>query len=476
MKFLPKKGLPETELINYMKQKKASDPHLKYHQFFSLIYFAGYDVIEVARKAYNLYFSENALNPTAFPSLRQYENEVVSMCINLMNGDENCRGNMTPGGTASILLAVKTARDYAKKTKGIKEPEMIIPKTAHPAFNKAAHYFGIKLIIVDTDENFRAIPEKIEEKITENTIMIVGSAPSYPQGIIDPIEELGKIAEKHNVLFHVDACVGGFILPFLEKLNNNIPLFDFRVPGVTSISMDVHKYGYAPKGASVILYKNKELRKHQFFVYTEWIGGIYGSPGILGTRSAGSIAAAWAVMNYLGEEGYLKATKIAYETTRFFIEKIENEIPELYILGKPLTTLFAVASDKIDVYALADELYQMGYHLDRQQFPPSIHFTIHPAHAEIKEKFIEDLKLAVAKVKKQKVRNVSRTVLLKLAKTATRVLPKNLVSKLTVLSSKIGGKGTPKRKAAMYGMMGELPNREDLNEMVLEFMDKLFSE
>ncbi len=476
MKFFPKKGLSETEVINTMQELKSSDPHLEYYQFFSLIYFAGHDVIEVARKAYNLYFSENALNPTAFPSLRRYENEVVSMCINLMNGDENARGNMTSGGTESILLAVKTARDYAKKHKNITKPEMIIPKTAHPAFNKAGHYFGVKVITAETDDNFQAIPEKIEEKITENTILIVGSAPSYPQGIIDPIEEIGKIAEKHNILFHVDACVGGFILPFLEKLGADIPTFDFRVPGVTSISMDIHKYGYAPKGASVILYRDKEIRKFQFFVYTEWIGGIYGSPGIPGTRSAGSIAAAWAVINYLGEEGYLKASKTAYETTQFFLKKIREEIPELQIQGDPKATLFAITSDVVDIYAIADELNQLGYHMDRQQFPPSIHFTIHPAHAQIKEKFIEDLKNVVAKVKKQTFRNTTRTILLKLAKTATRVLPKNLVSKLTVLSSKIGGKDGPKRKAAMYGMMGELPNRDDLNEMVLEFMDKLFSE
>ncbi len=476
MKFLSEKGITKEELFARMQQYKKQDPHLEYYHFFSLLYFAGYDVLEVLREAYNMYFSENALNPTAFPSLRRYENETVAMTAELLNGDDKVRGNMTSGGTESILLAVKTARDYAlAKNPNLANPEIIVPISAHPAFDKAAHFLGIKIKHIETDKNSRAIPEKMEEAITENTVLLVASAPSYPHGVLDPIEEIGKIAEKHGILFHVDACIGGFMLPFLEKAGYAVPPFDFRVPGVTSISADIHKYGYAAKGASVILYRNKEIRKHQFFVYTEWTGGIYGSPGVLGTRSGGSIAAAWAVWNYLGEEGYLKLAVKTKETTDKIIRAIREEIPELKIIGDPVMTIFAVTSDEVDIYAVGDELSAMGYHLDRQQFPPSLHFTLHPAHAEVWEKLIEDIKLAVRKVKKQKLRSVSRNIFLSLAKTAVKWLPKNLVSKLTVLSSKIGGSEGPKRKAAMYGMLGELPNREDLNSMILEFMDKLFT-
>jgi glutamate/tyrosine decarboxylase-like PLP-dependent enzyme len=474
---LPKNKTQPEAILEKMKLLRKQDAQWEEGKVWSLVYYAGPEVYQLVKDAYNLYFSENGLNPTAFPSLRKFEVEVVQMAASLLGGNEETVGTMTSGGTESILMAVKTAREYARLLKPeIREPEMILPLSAHPAFQKAAHYFGVKPVIAPLNKEFQSDLEAVKQKINSQTILLVGSAPSYPHGIMDPIPELGKIALENNLLFHVDACIGGFILPFLQKLGYPIPPFGLDVPGVTSLSADIHKYGYAAKGASVILYKNKEIRKRQFFVYTEWPGGIYGSPAIAGTRAGGAIAAAWAVMNHLGEEGYLSLAKAAMETAQKIKKGIE-QIEELYIIGSPCATLLAFASQKLDIYAVGDELSQKGWHIDRQQFPPSLHLTVNFVHVAVAEQFLEDLKDAVHVVKKAYVRNLSTKMLKGLAKTAARVLPQNWVSKLTEFSaSRMGVNSNSGRSAAMYGMMGELPNRGDVHELVLDFMDKLNSE
>lgn len=475
---LPTEGHRADQLLERMSALRQQDTRWQEGRVWSLVYYAGPDTSRLVKDAFNLYFSENGLNPTAFPSLRKYETEVVAMTASMLGGDEEVVGTMTSGGTESILMSVKTAREYARKhLPQITAPEMVLPVSAHPAFQKSAHYFDIKPVVVDVGENYRADPVEIEKAITPNTILLVGSAPSYPHGVVDPIEAIGQIALDHNLLFHVDCCIGGFMLPFLKKLGHPIPNFDFQVPGVTSISADVHKYGYAAKGASVILYRNSEIRRHQFFVYTEWPGGIYGSPAVSGTRSGGSIAAAWAVMQHLGEAGYLKLAEAAMHTTKY-LQKGINAIEDLYILGEPDMTIFAFGANRLDIYAIGDEMTLKGWHIDRQQFPACLHLTVNFAHVEIADQFLQDLEEAVGKVSKAGFRSLGTKVIKGLARTATRVLPKSLVSRLTMLSSSVATSsiGTGKRSAAMYGMMGELPNRGDLHELVLDFMDKINTE
>ena len=475
MKKIPSKGLTETELFAEMNALRKDDLNWRNGRNFAYVYYPGEEILSVVKKAYQLFFSENALNPSAFPSLRNMENDVVSMCASLFHGDDDVVGSLTTGGTESILMAVKTAREWGKKNKNLTgTPEIILPSTAHPAFFKAAHYFNVNILLCPVEQDFRVDAQKMENLISENTVLLVGSAPSYPQGVVDPIKALGQIAKKRNLLFHVDACIGGFILPFLQQLDHKIPAFDFSVEGVTSISADIHKYGYAAKGASVILHKNSDLRKHQFYTYTKWTGGIYASPTMTGTRPGGAIAAAYAALKFVGNDGYLKLAKSCMDTT----EKLQNairEIPELDILTTPDSTLFAITSDSLDIYEVGDEMGILGWQIDRQQMPPSLHFSINPAHDKVIDQTIEDLKIAVQKAKKLSLNKVGKNVQLQAIKTMQRMLPQPLFEKIKQLAAKhsdVGGK----RSAAMYGMIGELQGKGDLDDMIKDFLDKMMKQ
>ena len=285
MVALPASRKPAEEVLNTMRRIRANDAKWREGKTWSLVFHAGDEVTALLQEAYGLFFSENGLNPMAFPSLKRFEAEVVAMIADLLGGDGQTAGNMTSGGTESLLLAVKTARDWARAKKpAIKEPEMILPSTAHPALDKAAHYFSVKPVHVPVGADFRADVPALKEAVAPNTILMVGSAPSYPQGVVDPIREIAQVAQENGALCHVDAYVGGFMLPFVRQLGYEVPDFDLGVPGVTSISVDLHKYAYAAKGASVILYKDGDLRRHQFFVQSDWSGGIYASPTMAGTR------------------------------------------------------------------------------------------------------------------------------------------------------------------------------------------------
>ena len=308
--------------------------------------------------------------------------------------------------------------------------------------------------------------------ITPNTIMLVGSAPSYPHGVVDPICELAALAQERGILFHTDACVGGFMLPFVGKLGYPIPDFDFSVPGVTSISADLHKYAYAAKPASIVLYRTSELRRHQMFVSTDWPGGIYPSPSLAGSRPGGPVAAAWALLNFLGEEGYLEITDIVMRTAKIMQDGV-NAIPGLKVLSDPEMSVFAIASDSMDVYELADELALRGWHLDRQHFPPSLHVTVNYVHAQVVGDFLKDLTESAGTVSRPGLRKTATKFLVKAANVLTRVLPEELVSNLMNKASSLlgGGGGLPSRMAPMYGLIGSLPNRGDLKELVLDLLD-----
>jgi sphinganine-1-phosphate aldolase len=474
---LPQTRTPAAAVLARMEQLRDRDARWHEGRAWSLVYDGGDDLTEFLKQAYTLFFSENGLNPMAFPSLKRFEAEVVSMTAGLLGGNEQTAGNMTSGGTESILLAVHTARQWARSHKpGNDVPEMVLPITAHPAFEKAAHYFCVRPVHVAVGSDYRVDVDAVKRAITDRTILLVGSAPSYPQGVIDPIVELAAVAREHGLLCHVDACVGGFMLPFLRRLGYRVPDFDLSVPGVTSLSVDLHKYGYAAKGASAILYHSRALRRHQFFVYADWPGGIYASPTMAGTRPGGAIAAAWAVMNYLGAEGYLEIADTVIKTTARLREGIAA-IDGLHILGDPAMSILALASDQYNIYGIGDELAARGWYLDRQHLPASLHLTVTPAHAAVADLFLADLAGAVEQVRRFSWRRVSDTAKVGLVQAAARVLPARLMSALTARSSSVSGmKGSavPSRSAAMYGMMASLPNRGDLNKVVLDLLDQLY--
>lgn len=431
---IPPTGLGKAHVLGALEAARAHDADWRKGRTFSLVYYAGDDVLELLHDAFMKYFSENALNPMAFPSLRRFESDVVSMAGNLL-GHADVAGSMTSGGTESILMAVKTARDWARANRPeIKAPEMVVPITVHPAFHKAAHYFGVKAVTAPIDEHFRVDVDAVRKSISPSTILIVGSAPAYPHGVIDPIRDLASLAAERGLLCHVDACVGGFMLPWVKRLGYAVPDWDFSVPGVTSISADLHKYAFAAKGASVVLYRSRELRKHQFVAYADWPGGLYGSPSMPGTRPGGPIAAAWAVLQYLGEEGYLRIAKESMTTARAVMDAIKT-VPELRVLGEPAMTIFAFDSPSVDIYALGDAMDRRGWFIDRQQKPPCLHMMITPAHARHVEAIREDLVASVREVK----------------------------------GTAQAGAGS----AAMYGMLGSLPDRSQVKDFILEFMESL---
>lgn len=398
---IPKEGRDIQEIYEHMDSIKENDFKWEKGRVFCLTYPVDENHHDFLKESYGKFISENFLNPMAFQSLKTMEREVVRMSCSLMHGDDKSVGTMTSGGTESILMAIKAARDLARKTKPwILKPELVCPESAHVAFEKGCKYFGVKYVPVKVGSDFRANVKAIKKAVGMNTIMMMGSAPQYPQGVIDPIEELAAFAKKKNIPFHVDACVGGFMLPWLEKLGEDIQMWDFRVPGVTSISADLHKYGFAAKGASVVLYRNMKYMKHQFFITTDWMGGIYASPNLPGTRPGGAIAAAWGTLNKMGENGYLEQAQKTITVAKDFKKRI-NEIEELEVLGEPKATLFAFRSisKDVDTYALGDFLTERGWWFDRQQWPPSLHLTVMPAHDQAIDDFISDIKEGITYVK-----------------------------------------------------------------------------
>lgn len=472
---LPKQMKKTEDVLSTMKYLKEKDVRHQDGKAFCLVFGGGDDVKDIMTKASNLFLSDNGLNPTAFPSLKQFENEVVQMTASFFNPPKTVAGSMTSGGTESILMAVKTAREWARKEKGIKKPEIIMPITAHPAFNKACYYFGIKLHSVSVDpKTFRANLDEMKKKINKNTIMLVGSAANYTQGVVDPIEEIAELAQNNNILCHVDACIGGLVLSLWRKLGYQIPSFDFAIEGVTSLSVDLHKYGFCAKGASVVLYRNHELRKHQFYATTNWPGGIYISPSFMGTRPGGPIAAAWAVMQHLGEEGYLKLAEKIKLATDEFIKRI-NATHGVYLLTRPDMSIVSFGSKEYDIFAIADELSFKGWYFDRQQEPESIHLTIMPKHLEIIDDFFQDLIVAIDKCKHTKP-NKDR-LMNRITKSLVKIVPDSLLSKLAKKETDkmdFNGKGN-QRMAPMYGMMGTLSGKGTLDEICIDVMDKIFT-
>ncbi len=405
---LPQDGMGDEEILEMMRSLGAQEEERwKSGHASGAVYHGSDEHVKFINEVYALNSQSNPLHADLWPSTIKYEAEIVSMTANMLGAQEAKRldpdaevcGTVTSGGTESILMAMKTYRDWARAEKGITKPEIVLPVTAHPAFDKAAQYFGIKAIRTPVGDDFKADVRAMEKAITRNTIALVGSAPGYPHGVIDPIPEMSDMAYKRGIGFHTDACLGGFVLPWAEKLGYPVPLFDFRLPGVTSISVDTHKYGYAAKGTSVVLYRTPELRRYQYFTATDWPGGLYASPSMAGSRPGGLIAVCWAVMVKMGEQGYLQATKSILETADKIKEGIAS-IPELRILGDPLW-IIAFASDEVDIYKVLDAMNERGWSLNGLQYPPAVHIALTLRHAQpgVAERFVEDLKASVEYVK-----------------------------------------------------------------------------
>ena len=380
---IPETGQAKNEILSTLKSYKQNDLDWASGKVFGLIYDPGKEATEVIHQAYTMYLTENGLDPTSFSSLLRLETELVRMIANLLGGDENVVGNFTSGGTESIILAVKAARDMLRATKPqIQSPEMILPITAHSSFFKAAHYLDVKPVVVPVlDNSFRADVTAVKDAITDNTILIVGSAPSYAHGVVDPIVELGQIAQENDLLFHVDACVGGIHLSYMQQMDFEIPDFNLSVPGVTSLSVDLHKYGYAAKGASIVVYKNQDIRRYQMFSCSRWTGYTVMNPAVTSSKPGGPMAAAWAVLHHLGHKGYRAIVKEVMTATQTMIAGIEK-IDGIRVLGKPDMCMFAFAStsEKVDVFRLADRMKTKGWYLQpqfrRENSPSNLHVSL----------------------------------------------------------------------------------------------------
>ena len=410
-------------------------------------YHAGEKHLAFLNEIFTLFSHMNTIQFDLCPSMFKMESEIISMTAKTLHcdavkehhpGDEVC-GTVTSGGTESIIMAMKVYRDQACAEAGISAPEVILPRTAHPAFNKAGEYFGIKMVSVPVDlPDFRVDPAAVEERINENTVAIVGSAGNYPYGLIDPLDKLSDIAQKHGLGLHVDGCLGGFILPWIEKLGYDIPVFDFRLPGVTSMSADTHKYGYALKGTSVVLYRNNSLRRYQYFNVPDWPGGMYGSPTAAGSRSGGLTAATWAAMMYLGEEGYTRAAAAIMKVADR-IKKGVEETPELTLIGNP-TFVISFRSDDVDVFHVNDFMKDRGWRFNVLQLPPALHFCVTMPQtqvADIAERFVDDLRDGVAYAKSKA--------------------------------------GTTAQTTALYGLAGSLEGNQQVTELVFGLFDHLYA-
>ena len=403
------------------------------------VYHGDTEHIEFLNEVYALQSQSNPLHLDVWPSGMKFEAEVVAMTAGMLGGriaaqaGDEIVGTVTSGGTESIIMAMKAYRDRA----GIDRPQMVLPDSAHVAFDKAAAYFGYDQIRVPVGDDFRADVAAMTNAMTRRTVVVVGSTPGFPHGVIDPIPELSDMARVRGVGFHTDACLGGFVLPWAERLGYDVPPFDFRLPGVTSMSADTHKYGYAAKGTSVVLYRGRELRRHQFYVATEWPGGLYYSPTLAGSRPGGLVAAAWASLASMGEDGYVKASKAILETgaeIRAGVVAIDG----LHVLGEPLWVI-AFGAEDIDIFEVMARMAEQGWSLNGLHHPPAIHIAITLRHTRpgVAERFLSDLAEAVA---------------------ATR---------------NAGGQAAT-GAAPMYGMAATFPARAAVGEMITRYIDRIY--
>jgi sphinganine-1-phosphate aldolase len=407
------------------------------------VYHGGRDLIDIQTKAYKMFAVANQLHPDVFPGVRKMEAEVVSMVLKLYNAPESGCGTSTSGGTESLLLTSLAAREKARIERGVTDPEIIAPITVHAGFDKAAYYFKMKLVHAPVDPVTGQVDLKaVRRLVNKNTVLIVGSAPNYPHGVIDDIEGLSKIALRCKIPLHVDACLGSFIVPFLEEVYRGtdvkVPLFDFRVPGVTSISCDTHKYGFAPKGSSIIMYRDRTLRAYQYFVAVDWSGGLYASPTLAGSRPGALMVGCWATLVTIGRQGYLESARSITSAARAIKSAIDADIPDLKVLGNPIASVVAFSSDKVNVYDLSDLMAKKGWHLSTLQNPAALHVACTRLTLQAVDDLVRDLKATV--------------------------------EEMVGLGSKPAGVGTK----AVYGVAGSVQTGHIAEDIAKGFLDNLY--
>lgn len=476
---IPAKGLAREDILAKLESFRQNDMPWRDGRTWAYIYDPGREAEEVIKQAYTMYLTENGLDPTVFPSTLRLENELVAMAAAHLGGDQNVVGNFTSGGTESIICAVKAARDFARdKRPHSKESEILLPTTGHAAFHKAAHYLNVKVVTVPVDPvTFRADVDTMREAITPNTILLVGSAVSYAHGVVDPIRELGQVALEKDLLFHVDACMGGFLLPYFRRLGAPVPDFDFSVPGVTSISMDFHKYAFAAKGASTILYRSKDLRKYQMYACSNWTGYTVVNPTVQSTKSAGPLAAAWAVLNFFGDEGYLEIARQVLDATRRIADAVDA-MEDLRLLGRPDMNLVAFTSDTVSVFHVIDEMKQRGWYiqaqLEFQNSKENIHLSVNPASVKWVDALLADLRECVERAKQLSSGALAEQIRAAFGSLAPSALEGDTFAGLLGMAG-VSGTALPERMAEINEVLNALPvpMREKL---LIEYLNELFQQ
>jgi sphinganine-1-phosphate aldolase len=379
---------PVEDVISDLATIAGSDAQWDRGHAFSYV-FDGPDTGALSDAAYHHFAGANGLDPTAFPSFVRFENDLVGFARELFDGGPGMVGQVTSGGTESILLACKAARDRARAEGLAGRGVLVLPITAHAAFHKAAAVLDLEVRPTAVDDTFRAVPEAIAEAIDERTVAVVASAPSYAHGVVDPVEAIAEVTREHDVWLHVDACVGGFVLPFID----DSPAFGFSIPGVRSVSADVHKYGYAPKGASLVVYGDVADRSFQYFATADWTGYPVANPVLASTRSGGPVAAAWAVVQHLGTEGYREATASSWAATRRIVEGVAAADTTVEVVTEPDGPLVALTSE--NVFRHAERMRERGWMLTvTPSFGPSpahLHLTLTAAHEQLADQLLTDL-------------------------------------------------------------------------------------
>ena len=440
---LPFDGLSSREILSEADFRRAKDTCqlMKSSKMSGAVYMADHEHCDLLCSIYSSFVHANPLHADAFPSVTRMEAEVVSMTASLLGGcsatNPGVCGLMTSGGTESILTAIRATRDYMRATRHIRRPEMIVAVSAHAAVYKAAEYFNIRIVRVPVDKDFRMDADATARAIRKNTILIYASAPGYPHGTVDPVEKLAALAKKNGVCLHVDACLGGFVLPFIPSSKQSpLPMFDFRAPGVTSLSVDTHKYGLSQKGSSVVLYASSLLRQYQYTAVMDWSGGLYISPSQPGSRSGGLIAQTWASLLHLGRNGYKVMTeKICSAAAR--LRAGISQIRGLQVLGSDVTMVVAWGSTDplLDIYVVNDIMLTKGWHLSVLHTPAALHMCITPANLERVPELLSDLREAVDEAQNSNDEGIS------------------------------GG------KAPIYGLAGALPDRDLVGDILKDVQD-----
>ncbi|RYP46141.1 hypothetical protein DL768_007616 [Monosporascus sp. mg162] len=463
---LPKEGWTD-EALRTELQTLANMDHTRWEDGYvsGAVYHGEDSLLALQTEAYGKFTVANPIHPDVFPGVRKMEAEIVAMVLSLFHAPPNAAGVTTSGGTESILMACFSARQKAYVERGVTEPEMILPETAHTAFRKAGEYFNIKIHLVACPApSYQVDVHRVSRLINSNTILLVGSAPNFPHGIIDDIAALSKLALRRRLPLHVDCCLGSFLVPFLERAGFETVPFDFRLKGVTSISCDTHKYGFAPKGNSTVLYRTQQLRTYQYFVSPDWSGGVYASPGIAGSRPGALIAGCWTSMMRVGEQGYLDACAQIVGTAKRIAEAVATSPvlgAELALVGRPLVSVVAFTArdggkaggSGLNIYEISDGMTAKGWHLNALQNPPAIHVAVTMPITKVWEKLVQDLE-AVVEAEREKER--ARTV-----------------QGLGAAGAKAKGAATGDT-AVLYGVAGSLPNKAVVVDLARGFLDLLY--